>query len=46
MAARIVFDTFDGDFALEPGDRLAVDPGTERAAIVGDDGVQCLEAVA
>ena len=40
----IVFHTHDGDLALEPGDRLEVDPGTEHAATVGDEGVLCLEA--
>ena len=44
VSGSIVFHTHDGDFALEPGDRLEVDPGTEHAATVGDDGVLCLEA--
>lgn len=44
VSGSIVFHTRDGDFALEPGDRLEVDPGTEHAASVGDDGVVCLEA--
>jgi hypothetical protein len=42
VAARIS----KADFALHPGDRLEVDPGTEHAATVGDDGVLCLEAAA
>ena len=46
VTGSIVFHTHDGDFALEPGDRLEVDPGTEHAATVGDDGVLCLEAAA
>lgn len=46
VTGSIVFHTRDGDFALEPGDRLEVDPGTEHAATVGDDGVVCLEAAA
>ena len=46
VTGSIVFHTRDGDFALEPGDRLEVDPGTEHAATVGDDGVLCLEAAA
>jgi len=44
VTGSIVFHTSDGDFALEPGDRLEVDLGTEHAATVGDDGVLCLEA--
>ena len=44
MTGSIVFHTREGDFALEPGDRLEVDPGTEHAASVGDEGVLCLEA--
>jgi quercetin dioxygenase-like cupin family protein len=44
VTGSIVFHTRDGDFALAPGDRLEVDPGTEHAASVGDDGVLCLEA--
>ena len=46
VSGSIVFHTHDGDLALEPGDRLEVDPGTEHAATVGDDGVLCLEAAA
>jgi len=44
VTGSIIFHTREGDFALEPGDRLEVDPGTEHAATVGDDGVLCLEA--
>ena len=46
VRGSIVFHTHEGDFALEPGDRLEVDPGTEHAATVGEDGVLCLEAAA
>ena len=46
MSGSIVFHTHDGDFELEPGDRLEVDPGTEHAATVGPDGVRCMEAAA
>ena len=46
VTGSIVFHTREGDFALEPGDRLEVDPGTEHAATVGADGVLCLEAAA
>ncbi len=44
VSGGIVFHTSDGDFELEAGDRLEVDPGTDHAATVGPDGVQCLEA--
>jgi quercetin dioxygenase-like cupin family protein len=44
VTGSIVFHTREGDYALAPGDRLEVDPGTEHAATVGDDGVLCLEA--
>lgn len=43
VSGSIVFHTADGDFELEAGDRLEVDPGTEHAATVGPDGVTCLE---
>ena len=46
VTGSIVFHTRDGDLALEPGDRLELDPGTEHAATVGDEGVLCLEAAA
>ncbi len=39
-----MFHTTEGNFELEAGDRLEVDPGTEHAATVGPDGVQCMEA--
>ncbi len=39
----IVFRTNDGDFELQPGDRLDVEPGTDHAATVGGDGVECVE---
>ena len=44
VSGSIVFHTRDGDFELEPGDRLEVEPGTEHAATVGPDGVKCMEA--
>jgi len=30
--------------ALTPGDRLDIEPGTEHGAVVGTDGVDCIEA--
>lgn len=46
VSGSIVFHTHDGDFELEPGDRLEVEPGTEHAATVGPEGVRCMEAAA
>ncbi len=43
-AGSIVFHTREGDVELRPGDRLDVEPGTDHAATVGADGVECLEA--
>lgn len=34
------------DFRLRPGDRLDIPPGTTHAAVVGPDGVTCVEAPA
>jgi len=44
VSGSIVFHTEDGDFELEAGDRLDVEPGTDHAATVGPDGVKCMEA--
>jgi quercetin dioxygenase-like cupin family protein len=44
LAGRITFHTKDGDYELGPGDRLEIDSGTDHAATVGPDGVQCAEA--
>ncbi|MDQ3570374.1 MAG: cupin domain-containing protein [Actinomycetota bacterium] len=45
LAGSIVFHTRDdGDLELDAGDRLDVEPGTDHAATVGPDGVQCIEA--
>ena len=44
VSGSIVFHTNEGDFPLEPGDRLDVEPGTDHAATVGPDGVECMEA--
>ena len=40
----ITFSTDEEDLFLTPGDRLDVEPGTEHTALVGDDGVTCVEA--
>jgi quercetin dioxygenase-like cupin family protein len=45
VSGSIVFHTrTDGDLELQPGDRLDVEPGTQHAATVGSDGVECVEA--
>ena len=44
VSGSIVFHTEDGDFELESGDRLDVEPGTGHSATVGQDGVRCMEA--
>ena len=45
VAGSIVFHTGDtGDLELHPGDRLDLDPGTDHAATVGGEGVECVEA--
>ena len=44
VEGSIVFHTHDGDFELEAGDRLDVEPGTQHAATVGPSGCRCVEA--
>jgi quercetin dioxygenase-like cupin family protein len=44
VSGSIVFHTADGDVELQSGDRLDVEPGTDHAATVGPDGVECIEA--
>lgn len=45
VSGSIVFHTkSDGDIELSAGDRLDVEPGTDHAATVGPDGVECIEA--
>ena len=45
LSGSIVFHTKDeGDLELEAGDRLDVEPGTDHAATVGSQGVECVEA--
>lgn len=44
LQGSIVFTTDDGEFELRPGDRLDVPAGCAHAAVVGPDGVTCLEA--
>lgn len=45
LRGGITFHTHGSDgLELHPGDRLEIDPGTEHAATVGPDGVECAEA--
>lgn len=45
VSGSIVFHTRDdGDLDLAAGDRLDIEPGTDHAATVGPEGVQCIEA--
>jgi quercetin dioxygenase-like cupin family protein len=46
LAGSIVFrldDTGD-ELGLHPGDRLDIEPRTPHSAVVGSDGVTCIEA--
>jgi uncharacterized protein YjlB len=40
----ITFHGRDGDVMLTEGDRLEIEAGTEHAATVGPEGVECMEA--
>ena len=44
LSGSIVFHIDDDDVELRVGDRLDLEPGTEHAATVGPDGVECVEA--
>jgi quercetin dioxygenase-like cupin family protein len=44
VSGSIVFHTPEGDLQLAAGDRLDVEPGTDHAATVGPEGVECMEA--
>jgi quercetin dioxygenase-like cupin family protein len=47
VRGSIAFHARDGeDVELGPGDRLDIEPGTEHAATVGPEGVECMEAAA
>ncbi len=40
----ITFATAAGEYELAPGDRLELPAGTSHSAVVGADGVECVEA--
>jgi quercetin dioxygenase-like cupin family protein len=44
LHGSIVFRVAGDDYELRPGDRLDLPPGVEHGAIVGQEGVTCLEA--
>jgi quercetin dioxygenase-like cupin family protein len=44
LAGSITFTTAAGDTAMGPGDRLDLPAGTRHSALVGPDGVTCMEA--
>ena len=44
LEGSITFHLDTGDVALEAGDRLDLEPGTEHAATVGPAGCACIEA--
>jgi quercetin dioxygenase-like cupin family protein len=44
LRGSITFTTPDGDVELSEGDRLDLAPGTVHSAIVGPEGVDCVEA--
>ncbi|MBI2238283.1 MAG: cupin domain-containing protein [Actinobacteria bacterium] len=45
LSGSITFHLRDGDDVhLGAGDRLDIEPGTEHSAIVGPQGVECVEA--
>jgi quercetin dioxygenase-like cupin family protein len=46
LRGRITFILIDENASVElrPGDRLDIEPGTEHAAVVGPEGVECAEA--
>jgi quercetin dioxygenase-like cupin family protein len=46
LRGSIVFRLADSgeEFELRPGDRLEIEPGTAHSAVVGPQGVTCMEA--
>jgi len=44
LDGSVTFHTAEGDAELHARDRLDLPPGTEHAARVGPDGVECIEA--
>ncbi|HEX2267067.1 MAG TPA: cupin domain-containing protein [Actinomycetota bacterium] len=44
VRGRITFHGRAGDYSLAPGDRLEIEAGTDHAATVGPEGVECMEA--
>lgn len=44
LSGSITFEVEGTSVRLQPGDRLDLPPGTRHSAVVGPDGVVCLEA--
>lgn len=44
LSGSITFHVEGRDVALGPGDRLDLPPHTSHSAVVGDSGVECVEA--
>jgi quercetin dioxygenase-like cupin family protein len=44
VEGSITFTTAAGDIVMGPGDRLDLPAGTRHSAVVGADGVTCMEA--
>ncbi len=44
VRGEITFHGRDGDYSLAAGDRLDIEAGTDHAATVGPEGVECMEA--
>lgn len=43
LRGSITFTVEGEDMTLRPGDRLEIPPGTNHSAVVGPDGVACME---
>lgn len=43
VRGSITFTLEDRDVHLQPGDRMVVPPGTRHGAVVGPNGVTCIE---
>lgn len=46
VQGSITFTVEGEDVELHPGDRLEIEPGTSHSAVVGSEGVVCMEAKA
>lgn len=44
VSGSIIFNVENTEVSLSPGDRLEIPPGTTHSAVVGPEGVTCMEA--